>query len=298
MKALKKVKKVLCVKGPDAQSFLHGLLTIHVKRLLSVKGDVKGSQAFLLNHRGQVEFDFTLIQAHDSFYLGVEAPHFEALKNRLEHFLISEDLKILDLSECYSDFWWSVDPVEIAEENIFRSSSKFSEDKIFMGREFEWGFDLSFLQFGVPVRELWIKHGQTPNMSFQNMSPEEFLKWRCEKGLPIRDDDYNSSQFLSDLPCLDSVAFDKGCYLGQEVVAKAKNLGRAPRVFLVFKSETPWLRFSKIQNSTGEDVGEIRSSSGNFALGFLRTHVFESGENIFSEGKSVFYIKNSSEKNL
>jgi folate-binding protein YgfZ len=298
MKALKKVKKVLCVKGPDAQSFLHGLLTIHVKRLLNVKAEVKGSQAFLLNHRGQIDFDFTLIHSHDSFYLAVEAPHFEALKNRLEHFLISEDLEILDLSESFSDFWWLLDPVEIAEENILRSSSKFSEDKIFIGREHEWGFDLSFLHFGVPLRELWIKNGQIPNLSFQNMSSDEFLNWRCERGLPLRDEDYNSSQFLSDLPYLSSVAFDKGCYLGQEVVAKAKNLGRAPRVFLVFKSETPWIRFSKIQNSKGEDVGEIRSSSGNFALGFLRTHVFESGENIFSEGKAVFYLKNSSDKNL
>jgi folate-binding protein YgfZ len=44
---------------------------------------------------------------------------------------------------------------------------------------------------------------------------------------------------MLDLDRLDAIAFDKGCYPGQEIIARTQNLGSVKRRLLRLKSATP-----------------------------------------------------------
>ena len=60
---------------------------------------------------------------------------------------------------------------------------------------------------------------------------------------------------------LDAISFTKGCYLGQEVVARMHNVGKAQRGLFVVRGEgvIPELPLA-LTNSDSKQVGELRTA--------------------------------------
>ena len=67
------------------------------------------------------------------------------------------------------------------------------------------------------------------------MSEEEFTRFRVLNGLPLQGIDFDRELILN--VSEEFVSFDKGCYLGQEIVARVQYRAKPPRK-LVVKSET------------------------------------------------------------
>lgn len=59
------------------------------------------------------------------------------------------------------------------------------------------------------------------------VSEEEFNKWRLKNKIYIQGVDYDREMVLN--VSEDFVSFSKGCYLGQEIVAKVKYKGKPPK---------------------------------------------------------------------
>jgi len=64
-----------------------------------------------------------------------------------------------------------------------------------------------------------------------NISEEEFNEWRLVNNIPTQGKDYDREMILN--VSEDFVSFSKGCYLGQEIVAKVKHKGKAPKKLVV-----------------------------------------------------------------
>lgn len=99
--------------------------------------------------------------------------------------------------------------------------------------------------------------------------PETFNDWRLQqitKGLPTLFPE-TIGKFLPhdiNLPTLNAVSFNKGCYLGQEIVARMQHLGK-PKYHMVFKN---------ISGASGEELpdgGIIVDAVDNQAL--VVTHI-------------------------
>ncbi|MBI5073517.1 tRNA-modifying protein YgfZ [Candidatus Woesearchaeota archaeon] len=60
-----------------------------------------------------------------------------------------------------------------------------------------------------------------------NVSEEEFIEFRLRNNIPLQYIDYNNEMILN--VSYDFVSFTKGCYLGQEVIARVHHLGKAPK---------------------------------------------------------------------
>lgn len=85
---------------------------------------------------------------------------------------------------------------------------------------------------------------------------------------------HNSSKFLpSDLSLeqLNVVAFDKGCFMGQEIIARIKYLGQIRRLLksFVLDEETVYCRDNKLYNSDNVYFADVL----NFAKFFGQTHI-------------------------
>lgn len=61
----------------------------------------------------------------------------------------------------------------------------------------------------------------------QSVSEEEFTIFRLQNNIPLQYADFTNEMILN--VSYDFVSFTKGCYLGQEVVARVHHLGRAPK---------------------------------------------------------------------
>ena len=64
---------------------------------------------------------------------------------------------------------------------------------------------------------------------------------------------------------LDTISFDKGCYTGQEIVARTHYKGATKRRTLRFTSESPVAAGDKVSDGT-RDIGEVLNASGTDLL--------------------------------
>ncbi len=76
------------------------------------------------------------------------------------------------------------------------------------------------------------------------------------------------------LDLLNAVAWDKGCFIGQEVAARMYNLSKAKRRIVTITAATPIAAGAKVF-ADGKDMGEVRqvSSNGLSALAQLKVAV-------------------------
>ena len=77
-----------------------------------------------------------------------------------------------------------------------------------------------------------------------------------------------SEQFtphMLNLDLLDVISFDKGCYTGQEIVARTEYKGATKRRTLRFESDKPVSAGDKV-SLDGRDIGEVLNASGNDLL--------------------------------
>jgi folate-binding protein YgfZ len=73
---------------------------------------------------------------------------------------------------------------------------------------------------------------------------------------------------MLNLDLLDAISFDKGCYTGQEIVARTHYKGATKRRTLRFESATPVSVGDKISDGS-RDIGEVLNVAGNDLLGVV-----------------------------
>ncbi len=112
----------------------------------------------------------------------------------------------------------------------------------------------------------------------EQVSSEEYEKFRIEQGVPEFGKDYDESYMVLELGLDGLISYDKGCYTGQEVVARMKTYqGQIARkiVKLEFDQQAKVNRQDKVFKD-GKDVGII-TSVGKLGLATVNKGFFESG---------------------
>lgn len=96
-------------------------------------------------------------------------------------------------------------------------------------------------------------------------NPEAIERARIEDGRVRFGVDVTPAMILNETPLIDhAVSFTKGCYPGQETVAKIRNLGRPRRTFIVLEAD------EEIPH-----VEPVTSVAGDRALAFVRVEIAE-----------------------
>jgi len=96
------------------------------------------------------------------------------------------------------------------------------------------------------------------------------------------------------IDALNGIAWDKGCYIGQELTARMKYLGIAKRHLYTVRLNSPAPEaFTDIEAADGERIGEMRSSSGDLALALLKDDALDkavaAGFEVFSPSQNEAY---------
>ncbi|MBU6402771.1 MAG: aminomethyl transferase family protein, partial [Verrucomicrobia bacterium] len=87
----------LCLTGPDRQRFLNGQVTNNVKDL--VVG--QGCYAALVTAKGRIESDLNIYCLEHELLLDVEPGLGDAVRQRLERYLVADDVQIVDAAPHY-----------------------------------------------------------------------------------------------------------------------------------------------------------------------------------------------------
>ncbi|WP_462137179.1 CAF17-like 4Fe-4S cluster assembly/insertion protein YgfZ [Candidatus Mycalebacterium sp.] len=113
-------------------------------------------------------------------------------------------------------------------------------------------------------------------------STQTFDILRMEAGIPEYGKDMDESVIAPETGLENAISFDKGCYVGQEIVARAHWRGRVNRRFSGFLFDGRPSAPGEIVSPEGTPIGRITSSGfspdfGAVALGYIRREYGEPG---------------------
>jgi hypothetical protein len=88
---------------------------------------------------------------------------------------------------------------------------------------------------------------------------------------------------MLNLDCLGAISFSKGCYTGQEVVARTEHLGRSKRRLMHFRVDAPGVAAGDRLSHDGRDVGEVVNEAGQHLLAVVPVELH--GEELSIHGR-------------
>lgn len=125
-----------------------------------------------------------------------------------------------------------------------------------------------------PLSFLQLPHATPP---IDVAPPEVAAAWRIAAGVPLAGIDFDLERIATELDLPQAISFTKGCYVGQEVVARTSNRGQVRRRRVGFRFAWP--------GRAPERGTPIQS--GHSRAGFLTSAVVEPGS---AEGLGMGYV--------
>lgn len=239
---------VLRFTGKDAGSWLHSQTTNDVNAIVSGSG----KRQALVNRQGRLQCVFDLLRFEDEYWAIIEAKQAPALLERFEthHFL--EDVVVEDVGANSGQILLEgprsvlfllnqIEPPPAVGDRVLPSSPLdfapllIGEHHLLAVRSTESGED-GFLLLAAPgeetaLYELLAAEGVLEGVMEVGDHARNTL--RLESGAPRFGIDWDTTTVIAETPFeREAVSYDKGCYLGQEVVTRLKTYG-TPKEALV-----------------------------------------------------------------
>lgn len=125
---------------------------------------------------------------------------------------------------------------------------------------------------------------------FVPASEEEFDFLRIEAGLPRFGHELTEAYIPLEANLWDDVSFSKGCYIGQEIIARMESRGKLAKRLVKLTADEAIEAGASI-SSGGKQVGTITSTAvgpqGYLALGYVKTSALDSGAALTVEDTAV-----------
>jgi folate-binding protein YgfZ len=267
--------------GPDRTAFLQGMLSNDIARLRPGEG----CPALLLTVQGRVVADLQVASFDDAIHLYLDARVREACLEALENLIIADDVElhpVLDVSLIALDgpaAAGMLDAVALAP---------FAHVETRVG--------------SVPVHVLRASEVRGPGVILTAPAAQAVAVWeglraagaqpcgmealegrRIEVGVPRIGLDMDGGTLALEVPVDEALSQSKGCYLGQEVVARGTARGHVNRRLVGLRLRGPVPPSGAPLARDGRDVGRLTSVGYAFglgqpaALGFVRRECWEPG---------------------
>ncbi len=247
---------VVTIGGPDAVEFLQNLVTNDVSHLTQANA----AHAGLLSPQGKILFEFFVIRSHDGFLLDVARDRAADLVKRLQMYKLRAKVEITDTSDRW-DVWATIGS---GAEGPVPSAAKTG--------------DSSLLTFGDPrssemgSRSLVAATRPMQPLGACVVDTAAYDAHRVALGVPEGGKDYafgDAYPHEADFDLFNGISFAKGCYVGQEIVARMQNKTIVRKRVVKVASASPLVTNSEVQLSEAS-VGRIGTVSGKYALAMLR----------------------------
>ena len=249
---------IISIEGDDRLAFVDRMTTQSLSGMC--EGDAR--LAFVLNRKGRIIADVIVVYEKDRILVDCDVTVVGAIIDHFELFIVADDVKITNTTENEHRIWFFGPEAKELEEY----GTTFSLPKQFLGVE---GTALTISPDDAEVfwKKIGEKHMRLIGWYALNMA-------RVEESTPLFRIDYDSENLPHETSSCDSrVRFDKGCYLGQEVVARMESLGK-PKHLLVrlelLSDELPVAGTQIWDKMTEEDrkaIGVVTSSAMSPMLG-------------------------------
>ncbi len=276
----------------DRIRWLNGMVTNNVRDL----APEYGIYSFLLNPQGHILGDFLAYNRGDRILVDTDQSQVEKILATFDHYIIMDDVEIANLSD-------KLTSVGIAGPNardvLKTAGFEVGDLKPLQMEDIDWNQAKASVVRGeqeqYPSYEIWIAPEQAGEVitalrsaGAVQVSREALELYRIALGIPRYGQDIRERDLPQETEQQRALNFNKGCYVGQEIVERIRSRGNVHRKFTGFRIAGPEpAPGTKIQ-AQGKDVGEITSSAvipaahgdRTVALGYIRREVGVPGKEI------------------
>lgn len=285
--------------GGDRVRWLNGMVTNNIRDLALNRG----VYSFLLNPQGHILGDLVAFQRGEVLLVETDRPQLEKILAIFDHYIIMDDVEVAEVSESQATVGLTGPnsksvlaaagmatlpngPLEIADQT-------WKDISVSVVRGDHEAF---------PSFEIWIapEHVAQLREAMQSagatlVGRDALELYRIAIGIPLYGKDIRERDLPQETEQARALNFNKGCYVGQEIVERIRSRGNVHRKFTGLRIEaTPPAIGTKIQ-SQGRDVGEITSTAvipgpaGDqaVALGYVRRELSAPGKELETDGTRV-----------
>ncbi|MBA5779272.1 folate-binding protein YgfZ [Stappia sp. F7233] len=242
---------VVHVTGPDARGFLQNLLTCDMDDV----DEAGAGYGALLTPQGKILFDFLLLKIDDGYLLDTPRQTLADFAKRLTFYKLRAKVDIRDVSEDLAVLAaWGGDGQPEMPATVVRDPRLAALGFRAIGARSAIGADLA-----------------TPG--FEASDEADYHAHRIALGIPEAPADFTYGDAFphdADLDALNAVAFDKGCFVGQEVVSRMKHRGNLRRRIILVHGDRDLPEPGTEIVAGGRPAGTIGSSSGAAGLALVR----------------------------
>ncbi|MFQ5850444.1 MAG: aminomethyltransferase family protein [Candidatus Binatia bacterium] len=298
-------RSLLRFTGPDRLSYLQGMVSNDVNGL-----DLgEGTYAAVLDIHGRILADIRLFCTEDCFLLDFWEPLKEKIVAHLHCYLIADEVEVTDLTEQFRTvslqgpksrnlLEWLLGNDRLPSKELSHAEFQTGDGSFRVIRAThtgEEGFDLMIgIKDLLPVVSRLQETGKSFSYRWVGSQAQELL--RVEAGIPRYGVDIDEDNLLLETGLDHAVSFQKGCYLGQEVVERIHSRGHINKrlVGMVLEGDAAAQRGDTI-NGEQKQIGKVTSSILSpvlkcpLALGYVHRDYTspETRVTIQSKGKTI-----------
>ncbi|MEP7270866.1 MAG: hypothetical protein ABI882_05150 [Acidobacteriota bacterium] len=288
------------ISGENAAQFLNGLVSNEVKSL----SPGQGTLAAFLTVQGKVLAIARIYRKEASFLLEIEESNREKLFRNLSRFVPAGGFNVEDQTSRLGlisiqgpraeDLLASVIPTAPGIEPFSHIACELASTDVLLSRNARVGtvgFDLYLpTEAYDEVMAVLLRAGELLGvLGVRLVGSEAFEAARIDAGIPREPDEVNENRILLEAGFDEAVSYAKGCYLGQEIIARIHWRGQPARQLrrLAIAGSQPPPIGTELYSKDEKKVGEITSvavlpQSGTgetriVALGYVHRHYLDEG---------------------
>jgi len=244
---------VVSVAGADAAKLLQGVITNDMD-LIEGQGAL---HAGLLSPQGKILFEFFVVRSPEGYCLETGRTKAAELAERLKMYKLRADVEIKDVSADYTvaAIWGGV----YAPRGVGKTPLWFADPRL---------QQLGYREL-TTLRSDWALGGEQCDSATQ----DDYHAHRVALGVPEGGRDYAFGDAFPHEALFDQlngVSFEKGCYVGQEVVSRMQNRGTARKRVVPVVAERPLPERGTAIVAGGVELGRLGSVAGPRGLALLR----------------------------
>jgi len=264
----------LRITGADASRFLNGQITNDLRKATATSA----IQASILNAKGKLSAHvFVSMENGGAFLLDADSELREELPALLERYIIADDVQVEDVTDQFSILHF------LGERPAVATSAR----------------AVSTERFGSAGWDFW--NARVPEPELRKPFAERFVFcdddcaeiFRIERGIPRWSRELTNEIIPVEANLeASSIDYEKGCYIGQEVISRMKMSGQRNKRLcgLVSISGAPLAPNMRLTSETerGKDAGWVTSATnsdrlGEIALGYVKRGFNETGTRLLAE---------------
>jgi tRNA-modifying protein YgfZ len=240
------------ITGTDRLRFLNGQITNDLRKA----SETSAIEGCILNAKGKTNAHIFVSASGESFLIDAAADLRETLKIRLERYVIADDVQIEDVTDQFS---------------LFHVLSQQSPT-------LEFGRSVSVRRFAEPGWDIWVdaaQHGallQEVSLRWTLCDSDAAEVIRIEQGIPRWGRELTEEIIPIEANLEQrTIDYQKGCYIGQEVISRMKMSGQTNKRLcgLISVNDIPLQPGMKLvsPSAPGKEVGWITSATRSETIG-------------------------------